>query len=124
MGGVIGNVLAKVMTVSVSRKPGGGPPPLLKNPSRASCLIAAFVQALVFLTAISANVLQSMLDWSCNPWTTCYFQLSAVICLLTTVFYVFLACVDYRSDERWYSYLGWMLLITLVKLGGKRRGAG
>eukprot|EP00386_Alphamonas_edax_P012670 GDKI01039444.1.p1 GENE.GDKI01039444.1~~GDKI01039444.1.p1 ORF type:complete len:186 (-),score=29.99 GDKI01039444.1:247-804(-) len=108
-----------VFTVINSQRPGGGPAPLIKNPSPKSCyaIIALNVLMCIFCST-GILVTNLIIDADCNDQFSACLIITCILGLITALWFARVATVELASDDEWFQIIIGIVIIAVLDMGG------
>ncbi|CAJ1334370.1 unnamed protein product [Effrenium voratum] len=99
------------------RRKGGGPAPLLDNPSVALCVISMALDIFLFFVSSLGVIFASLLQQSCDIPLWWFLALVGLVAALSSVLYARMSWMEHASDRVWMKY-GFLTFLVFIMQGG------
>lgn len=110
-------MLTKVVGLDIAKRKGGGPAPLLKNPSIAASVVLMLMNGLVLLVSGFGVAFTSVILETC-PASPMWGWMFAVLVqsFFSTFLFGHLALTEWAPDDVWKRRIGHMLFVVAVQV--------
>lgn len=99
------------------RRKGGGPAPLLDNPSVALCVISMFMDFFLFFVSSLGVIFASLLQQTCEIPLWYFLAFVGLVASVSAVLYARMSWMEHASDRIWMLY-GFLTFAVFLLQGG------